>query len=199
MTNAELITKIKSEIERRKEQAKKHYDNAYSIGRCDAFSEMLNFIYGLEETEKPNDQWSEEDKRALNDAIVALSMYAYGEIPYILPSQLLEDVERLKSFHLKEKPEKPIEGLEEEIEKITVDAPPGYDELNNKIKNWGQNIARHFAQCGAEHAKEELMTDAVEGRVILRDMYDNRVKDIDFTIDDNLKIGDDVRIIVVKE
>ena len=41
---------------------------------------------------------SKEDERALNHAIVALSMYANGEIPYILPSQLLEDVERLKSL-----------------------------------------------------------------------------------------------------
>ena len=43
-------------------------------------------------------EWSEEDKRALNDAIVAISMYANGQIPYILPSILLEDVERLKSL-----------------------------------------------------------------------------------------------------
>ena len=43
-------------------------------------------------------EWSEEDERALNHVIVALSMYANGEIPYILPSQLLEDVERLKSL-----------------------------------------------------------------------------------------------------
>ena len=47
------IEKIRAEIERRKEQAKQHYDQAYSIGRCDAFSEMLNFIDALEESEKP--------------------------------------------------------------------------------------------------------------------------------------------------
>lgn len=42
--------------------------------------------WGLKQKELKPADWSEEDERALNDAIVALSMYAYGEIPYILPS-----------------------------------------------------------------------------------------------------------------
>lgn len=47
--------------------------------------------------------------------------------------------------------------------------------------------------------KEQMMKEAVEGPVILRDMYDNRSLDIDFVFPDNLKIGDKVRIIIVKE
>jgi hypothetical protein len=43
-------------------------------------------------------EWSEEDKRAVNDAIVSLSEMANGEIPHLLPSMLLEVVERLKSL-----------------------------------------------------------------------------------------------------
>ena len=50
-------------------------------------------------------------------------------------------------------------------------------------------------------AKEELMkaTMAAEGLVILRDMYDNRSLDIDFVLPDNLKIGDKVKVIILKE
>ena len=47
--------------------------------------------------------------------------------------------------------------------------------------------------------KEQMMKEAVEGPVILRDMYDNRSLDIDFVFPDNLKIGDKVRVIIVKE
>ena len=82
--------------------------------------------------QKPS-EWSEEDKRALNDAIVTLSMYANGEIPHILPSILLEDVERLKSLrpqpHWKPSEEQ-MEALwyiipnlpncEEDVDKITI-------------------------------------------------------------------------------
>ena len=39
---------IINELERRKEQAKENYNkNTYSMGRCDAFSEMINFINSL--------------------------------------------------------------------------------------------------------------------------------------------------------
>lgn len=66
--------------------------DSYNCGKDEVISNPEK--YGLQ---KPA-EWSEEDKRALNNAIVALSAYANGEIPYLLPSQLLEDVERLKSL-----------------------------------------------------------------------------------------------------
>lgn len=70
MTAQELLTAIRAEIERRKGQAKEHYNEPYSIGRCDAFSEMLNFIYSLEEKlEKPIDGLEEELEKEINKAI----------------------------------------------------------------------------------------------------------------------------------
>lgn len=64
------IEKIRQEIERRKEQAKEHYNEPYSIGRCDAFAEMLNFINSLE-----------EKSEILKDFNEAAEEYANKEFP----------------------------------------------------------------------------------------------------------------------
>jgi len=60
----------------------------------------LGYKQGKEDAikEQKPAEWSEEDKRAINDAIVSLSEIANGEIPHLLPSILLEVVERLKSL-----------------------------------------------------------------------------------------------------
>lgn len=80
-------------------------------------------------------EWSEEDKRALNDAIVALSMYANGNIPHILPSQLLEDVEKLKS--LKPQPHwKPSEEQMEIVENLLAcEMPPRHKKIFESLYN----------------------------------------------------------------
>lgn len=95
----------------------------------------------------------------------------------------------IKNKEQVEKSEKPSEGLEDILLEF-------YDEYDSNVENrpivpriYAEKLARHFAQCGKGQA--------VEGVVILRDMYDNRAKDIDFTIPDNLKIGDKVRIIIL--
>ena len=43
------VEKIKDEIERRKSLADKQKNNAYFSARSDAYAELLNFIYSLEE------------------------------------------------------------------------------------------------------------------------------------------------------
>ena len=53
--------------------------------------------------------------------------------------------------------------------------------------------------AGAKWDRSQMMSEAVEGRVILRDMYDNRSLDIDFVLPDNLKIGNKVKVIIVKD
>lgn len=60
------IKKIYQEIERRKEQAKEHYNEPYSIGRCDAFAEMLNFINSLEEKSEILKDFNEAAKEYAN-------------------------------------------------------------------------------------------------------------------------------------
>lgn len=70
------------------------------VDEFDLSTDCWDMLVYLEKHKESNPaEWSEDDKRALNNTIVALSMYAHGEIPYILPSQLLKDVERLKSLY----------------------------------------------------------------------------------------------------
>ena len=72
--------------------------------------------------------------------------------------------------------------------------------VNYYLQNYRHEVLLNPYNGLIEFAKvfqEKLMEEAVEGRVILRDMYDDRGKDIDFTIPDNLKIGDKVRIIIL--
>ena len=57
----------------------------------------------------------------------------------------------------------------------------------------------HAYLAGSVNEREKMMKNAVEGRVILRDMYDNRSLDIDFVLPDNLKIGEKVKVIVAKD
>ena len=105
-------------------------------------------------------------------------------------------------------PENPMnpDGLEEEIHKYNKERFDEYfpEEDGDFISEVDfmtclNRVADHFAKWGAEHAREQMMKEAVEGSVILRDMYDNRSLDIDFVLPDNLKIGDRVRVIIVKE
>ena len=64
----------------------------YYVGNCLLW--MQNIKERVQSQQKQ--EWSEDDERKLTDVIVALSEYANGNIPNILPSMLLEDVEWLK-------------------------------------------------------------------------------------------------------
>ena len=98
-----------------------------------------SYLKGYEDARKEQKptEWSEEDKRALNDAIVALSEYANGEMPHILPSILLEDVERLKSLRPRPhwKPsEEQIEALKEAVYQLDgSEYSNGIDSLYNDL------------------------------------------------------------------
>ena len=47
---------------------------------------------------QPKQEWSEEDKRAIDRACVALRAYSNGDIPEFLPSELLGYADRLQSL-----------------------------------------------------------------------------------------------------
>ena len=87
---------------------------------------------------QPKQEWDEEDERAINDIIVAISMYANGEIPYTLPSQLLKDVERLRSIKPKHwKPsEEQMDNLRAVISFLTTNSilGRGVESLYNDLK-----------------------------------------------------------------
>ena len=69
--------------------------------------------------QQPKLEWGEEDKRAINRAVVALRAYANGELPEILPSEILECADRLQSLrpqpHWKPSEEQ-MEALKEDID-----------------------------------------------------------------------------------
>jgi hypothetical protein len=50
-------------------------------------------------------EWSEEDKRAIDRACVALRAYANGDLPEFLPSELISYADRLQSLHPQPKQE----------------------------------------------------------------------------------------------
>lgn len=112
----------------------------------------------------------------------------------------LKEDEYLLSFLSTLESEKPIEGLEEEIETyfdgnfgIPWDGchPIGVFELDS--------MARHFAKWGSEDAREQIMKEAVEGEIF--DDYDKDTCEhhltILSTVPSGYKDGDKVRIIVL--
>ena len=86
--------------------------------------------------------------------------------------------------------EKPMnqKGLEREIERCLwkLSDDPSNEEL--------RMFARHFAQWGAEHEKEELMKEAVEGEVV-KD-WDNNLS-VKSGVICGFKFGEKVRVIVL--
>ena len=132
---------------------------------------------------------------------------SYTFIPTAM-QQLLDFIDTLQ--------EQPVcEGLEEEIVKY-LSTEWELDEDLNKDEpiyiydcTWEdlKILARHFAQWGAEHAKEELMKKAVEGKVIKTDKHTSvRYESFYGTrryfygiADKQFKPGDKVRIIICKK
>ena len=113
--------------------------------------------------------------------------------------RVVEDADIL-SFISTLESEKPMnqDGLEEEY-KDYVESDPVYSKLVNGIA--GLSIARHFTQWGAEHAKEELMQDALHGWL---DEDNEPPYDLNVLCEEKIpfgefKHGDKVRIIIVKE
>lgn len=107
MTNAELIQKIRNEIERRYKEFDGKTGDIATASRL-AYLDVISFLSTLEESEKPMNQ----------------------------------------------------EGLEEEY-KDYVERDPVYSKLVNRIA--GLDIARHFAQWGAEHSgSSEIPNDLEE-------------------------------------
>jgi len=107
-------------------------------------------------------------------------------------SAALDDIEKFLSTLESEKPMQ--EGLEEEISRYlrvecSSDDEPSVSE-----------IARHFAKWGAEHAREHMMKEAVEGEVkdfcFVREVNYSSAK-IEFSTIPELKVGDKVRVIVL--
>ena len=201
-----IIEQIKAEIERRikilreDENVRQNCSADFLEGKIYGYEEVISFLSTLEEEDKcyfyckyggilPT--CSDCKRNLLNSRISKEQVQGW----------LSPDTHSKRcnsKIQLEEKSEKPMapELTDEQLDK---EVELWYNEYagNNRFDWIG--FARHFAQWGAEHAREQIMKEAVEGSVILRDMYDNRSLDIDFVFPDNLKIGDKVRVIVLKK
>lgn len=143
MTNAELLAKIREEIERRKSLLTQHSKLTYDLileTFIKEYDDLLSFLSSLE-SEKPMD---------------------------------LEDFEK---------------ALDNECKRyFNSMTPEQFLNTPNTV------IARHFAELSAEHEKEELMKEAVEG-IAHPDDCEIWVDLIGYGF--NIKDGDKVRVIVL--
>ena len=80
-----------------KDWSDRHIDRALGI-----VDELVNKVKSLRH--QPKQEWSEEDRRIIDRACVTLRAYANGELPDILPSEILECVDKLKSIRPSWKP-----------------------------------------------------------------------------------------------
>lgn len=150
MTNAEFIQEVRTEIENRLKECSE--DTQFEGERC-IYKRILSFISDLEKS-LPS---KVVDAKWLENEIVN---YSFNSVPNLSPPLMITaDFARhfyeLGCRHTAEKydeSEKPmnLEGLEKEIEEYfpesTFNTGFNYDDL--------QEIARHFAQWGAEHLKK---------------------------------------------
>lgn len=184
MTNAELLAKIKAEIERISSRAM----NEEGQDLCEY---LLSFISSIEE--KSEKLSAERDK----DMIESIEMWLHEIEPKWVEKELAW-LDELRTRLLEEEPEKPVnpeDAMKELDEKIALvkqrgtwdgvdvdkymdemrgrepEKPMNQDEeLNEEIKRFAAEydyersedilliaiVARHFAQWGAEHAKIDV-------------------------------------------
>ena len=121
---------------------------------------------------------------------VQLKRIQEGDLVDAEPYDKNEAYNELLSFLDTLESEKPMnqKGLEREIERCLwkLSDDPSNEEL--------RMFARHFAQWGAEHEKEELMKEAVEGEVV-KD-WDNNLS-VKSGVICGFKFGEKVRVIVL--
>ena len=78
-----------------------HATKIDSIGGIDC-SELVERLKSIRP--QPQSEWSEEDRRTIDRACVALRAYANGELPDILPSEILGYADKLQSLRPSWKP-----------------------------------------------------------------------------------------------
>ena len=118
-----------------------------------------------------------------------------------------EAYDEILSFLSTLESEKPIDGLEEEIERYLHSLGVGYGGwIDGMDDDDLRGIARHFAQWGAEHAREQMMKDAIH--YVVQDDLDSHGASYNIPFirigttalkPKGIGVGDKVRIIIVKE
>lgn len=97
--------------------------------------------------------------------------------------------------------EQPEVDLEKEIEKTWLEYEcynEDYDKIAEMRWNEFENVARHFYELGKQAMKQQMLKDAVEGKVYFQMGDIKRVKSDDFENPD-IHLDDKVKLIIVKE
>ena len=193
MTNEELISKIKAEIERRMDKHWEGLPNADApeddwthneLCELGAYKELEHFETFLSdlESEKPINQ-------STRQRLAEWSKTPEGRAAY---EKVAEEMRR----EISEKPMQ--EGLEEDVERWFFNEISSKINVEHSMYYYFQECACRYAQWGAEHAKEQMMKEAVEG--VVMDFSSNQPRpQVDVYVDPNKYCtGDKVRIIIIK-
>ena len=145
MTNAELLAKIKAEIERRYKEFDGKTGDIATASRL-AYLDVLSFLSTLEESERPEPYNPVYDEAYLNEKIKkATESWKGVDVDAMLAECRGYD---------EEKSEKPMnqDGLEKEYEDYVV-KDPCFSKLVNR--NAGLVVARHFFDLGCRRTAEK--------------------------------------------
>lgn len=161
---------------------------------------LARHFYELGRSEKPNNQWSEEDEEMLEyvigDVNDAKQLYTTQEAKDMAD----KEIAWLKSLRPQPKPEQPVcEDFDLEADrflrglKLRADTPPIPDEYIDE--ETFDKIARHFAQW----MREKMMKGAVEGEVMTNGFYPYEPRIVAPYPNCPYDFGDKVKLIIVKE
>lgn len=158
--------------------AEKYDEIEYKRQRADVCEGLGNEIDRFRETE----EYLLAEKAGETDVVIARHFYELGRQSNSKVSEELEtEVERC------------VYKLFFDLDGVAVKGATHYLTVEDVA-----DIARHFAQWGAEHAKEQMMKEAVEGEVVkdINNKLAVTAKNVNL---DKFKFGERVKIIIVKE
>ena len=210
MTNAELIAKIKAEIDNRYAEYRekmKSDDFTYYEGMADALDLFEQFIDSLE-LEKPmeqDDELNDEIKRFVaeygyergNDILlIAIVARHFVEWGYLRVAEKYNEIEYNRQRAEESVPNDLVEAAHSYSESDEPLYSPGHRFHWDSDSLFGKQIETTFI-AGAEWKKEQMMKEAVEGE-ITKDIRGNNVVRSG-VFNNGFEIGDKVRVIVCKK
>ena len=223
MTNAELLAKLKAEIERLKPKLRK-------IGGKDAtmttdqvrnkFNALLSFLSTLESEKPMNQEGLEEEykdyvendpvysKLVNRNAGLGIARHFY-ELGCTRTAEKFDDIE----YNRQRAEESVPNDLEEAAEEYSKDYESGPNRIainafiagakwqaEQDTRDMYMSDNRHFQkvyELGKKDMKEQMMKEAVEGEITKDNRGNNVVRSGVFN--NGFEMGDKVRIIIVKE
>ena len=205
MTNAELIQKIRTEIERLKDEytdivIDSHYGAVNANHVVDDLEQLLSFLSTIEKSEKPLQEGLEEEINRLWESF-ADEMEG--------PHNLFDIYVRLAHHFAKW-------GAEHfrDTTKMISGSSEIPNDLEEAAKNYALNTAEDSEQYsarylgykdGAKWQKEQMLKEAVEGEVCIPNVWVEKKEGKELVVRAEIskelgfKFGDKVRLVIIKE